>query len=41
MEKVRESWQLLLDKGAEKIYPAHGRPFSAEIIRRAIGSGKN
>lgn len=41
MEKVKDSWQLLLDKGAEKIYPAHGRPFSAEIIRRAIENGKN
>jgi len=27
---------LLLEQGAETIYPAHGKPFSAEIIRKAL-----
>jgi len=36
MRKVRESWKLLLDKGAKTVYPAHGKPFSVDIIRRAL-----
>lgn len=36
MQKVKKSWDLLLDKGARQIYPAHGNPFSAEIIRKAL-----
>jgi glyoxylase-like metal-dependent hydrolase (beta-lactamase superfamily II) len=34
--KLGESWQLLLDEGAETVYPAHGKPFSADIIRKAL-----
>jgi glyoxylase-like metal-dependent hydrolase (beta-lactamase superfamily II) len=34
---VRQSWRRLLDEGARTIYPAHGRPFSAEVIRRILG----
>jgi glyoxylase-like metal-dependent hydrolase (beta-lactamase superfamily II) len=33
VNKVRDSWELLLARGAKKIYPAHGNSFSAEIIR--------
>ena len=33
---LKASWQLLLDLGAKTVYPAHGKPFSAEIIRRAL-----
>ena len=36
LQKVKESWNLLLDKGANMIYPAHGNPFSAEIIRKVL-----
>lgn len=36
MPKVRESWKVLLDRGAETVYPAHGKPFSADVIRRAL-----
>jgi hydroxyacylglutathione hydrolase len=36
MQQVRESWKLLLDAGAERVYPAHGKPFSSDIIRRAL-----
>ncbi len=34
--KLNESWKSLLDLGAKVIYPAHGKPFSAEIIRAAL-----
>lgn len=33
---VVTSWRTLLEEGARTIYPAHGRPFSADVIRRAI-----
>jgi len=33
---VSESWRLLLEAGARTIYPAHGKPFPAEVMRRAI-----
>jgi hydroxyacylglutathione hydrolase len=36
MQKVRESWKLLVDAGAETVYPAHGKPFSIDIIRQAL-----
>jgi len=36
MPKVRESWKLLMDMGAKTIYPAHGKPFSVDIIRKAL-----
>lgn len=36
MQRVKESWKLLLEEGAETVYPGHGKPFSAEIIRRAL-----
>ena len=36
LQKVKRSWQLLLDKGATTVYPAHGKPFPADAIRRAL-----
>jgi len=36
IQKVKESWKLLLDMGAKMIYPAHGNPFSAEIMRKIL-----
>jgi glyoxylase-like metal-dependent hydrolase (beta-lactamase superfamily II) len=36
MQKVRESWKLLLDQGVKMIYPSHGEPFPADVIRKAI-----
>jgi len=35
---VIESWRLLLEAGACTVYPAHGKPFSAEVMRRAIAA---
>lgn len=36
IQKVKNSLKLLLDKGATKIYPAHGKSFSAELIRKFL-----
>ena len=33
---VKTSWRLLLDKGAKKMYPAHGNPFEADVLRRKL-----
>jgi hydroxyacylglutathione hydrolase len=33
---LKASWKMLLDHGAKTVYPAHGNPFSADIIRRAL-----
>lgn len=33
---IRESWKRLLKKGAEWIYPAHGRPFPASVMERLL-----
>jgi hydroxyacylglutathione hydrolase len=33
LQKVKESWKLILDYGVKMIYPAHGKPFSAERMR--------
>jgi glyoxylase-like metal-dependent hydrolase (beta-lactamase superfamily II) len=34
--KVKKSLELLLQKGARIIYPAHGKPFNVEIIRKIL-----
>lgn len=36
IQKVKESLRLLLDKGAKTVYPGHGKPFPADIIRRVL-----
>ncbi len=36
MQRVRESWELLGDAGAKTIFPAHGEPFSIDIILRTL-----
>lgn len=36
--RVLESWRQLLQAGARTIYPAHGEPFPAEVMRRAIAA---
>jgi glyoxylase-like metal-dependent hydrolase (beta-lactamase superfamily II) len=33
---VIRSWEILLERGAVMIYPAHGKPFSASIIKKAM-----
>jgi hydroxyacylglutathione hydrolase len=34
--QVRESWRMLLARGVTTIYPAHGKPFPADVIRQAL-----
>jgi glyoxylase-like metal-dependent hydrolase (beta-lactamase superfamily II) len=36
IQKVKETWKSFLDQGVKTIYPAHGEPFSADVIREAI-----
>ena len=36
-EKLKESWYILMEKGAKTIYPGHGNPFPAEKMKRFIG----
>jgi glyoxylase-like metal-dependent hydrolase (beta-lactamase superfamily II) len=33
---VMESWRKLLDMGARTVYPAHGKPFPAGVMRKAV-----
>jgi glyoxylase-like metal-dependent hydrolase (beta-lactamase superfamily II) len=36
LQKVKDSWKLILNYGVKMIYPAHGNPFSAEIMRNVL-----
>ena len=36
LQKVKESWKLLLDQGVKVVYPGHGKAFPADVIRRAL-----
>ncbi len=36
LELVKRSWRMLLDRGAKTIYPGHGKPFPADVMRRAL-----
>jgi glyoxylase-like metal-dependent hydrolase (beta-lactamase superfamily II) len=36
LSRLKESWKSLLDQGVQMIYPSHGKPFSADIIRSTI-----
>jgi glyoxylase-like metal-dependent hydrolase (beta-lactamase superfamily II) len=36
IEKVKESWNSIIQQGAKTIYPAHGNPFSVDIIKKAL-----
>jgi glyoxylase-like metal-dependent hydrolase (beta-lactamase superfamily II) len=37
--KLIESWQKLFDFGVKFVYPAHGDPFSADIIENELSKG--
>ena len=30
------SWKSIIQQGAKTIYPAHGNPFSVDIIKKAL-----
>ena len=36
LQLLKRSWRLLLDNGAKRVYPAHGKPFEADVLRRLI-----
>ena len=36
LSQIRKSWELLLDQGVKTVYPAHGDPFPADIIKRNL-----
>lgn len=36
IERVKESWKLILERGARVIYPAHGKPFSVDLVRKFL-----
>jgi hydroxyacylglutathione hydrolase len=36
MDTLKESWRLLIDKGAKMIFPGHGNPFPVEVIKRGL-----
>lgn len=36
LQTVIASWKLLLATGAKMVYPAHGKPFSADVMRKAL-----
>lgn len=41
MNEAYGSWEKILNAGAQVIYPAHGRPFQADKLRRNMGCIKN
>jgi glyoxylase-like metal-dependent hydrolase (beta-lactamase superfamily II) len=36
IDLIFESWKKYLDEGAKKIFPAHGRPFKSEILKKKL-----
>jgi glyoxylase-like metal-dependent hydrolase (beta-lactamase superfamily II) len=36
--QVHASWRKILDAGATTIYPAHGEPFPAQVLRQALAA---
>ena len=32
--KVKESWKSIIQQGVKMIYPAHGNPFSVDVIKK-------
>jgi len=34
LQELKDSWQSLLNRGAKMVYPAHGKPFPAEIMQK-------
>lgn len=36
MSVLKNSWRKLIDKGAKKIYPAHGKPFPIEKLMKKV-----
>lgn len=35
-DQLKESWRTLLNQGAKTVYPSHGKPFSADVIKKNL-----
>jgi glyoxylase-like metal-dependent hydrolase (beta-lactamase superfamily II) len=35
-DAVKDSWRLLLEQGARRIHPAHGKPFDANVLAKLL-----
>jgi hydroxyacylglutathione hydrolase len=35
-DQVKKSWRLILDSGAKKVFPGHGKPFDADVLRKKL-----
>jgi glyoxylase-like metal-dependent hydrolase (beta-lactamase superfamily II) len=40
MDEYYKSWQKIIVAGAKKIFPAHGKPFSVDKLKKNIGKNK-
>jgi hydroxyacylglutathione hydrolase len=38
IEAVKTCWRMLFDRGVKMIYPGHGKPFQAEIMKKLLVS---
>jgi hydroxyacylglutathione hydrolase len=36
INKLKESWKLIISRGARIIFPGHGNPFPVELIRKKL-----
>lgn len=36
MQTIKRSWRKLIDMGAKTVFPAHGKPFPVEIIKKQL-----
>jgi hydroxyacylglutathione hydrolase len=36
IEEIKKCWKLLIDRGIKIIYPGHGKPFLAEIMKESL-----
>jgi glyoxylase-like metal-dependent hydrolase (beta-lactamase superfamily II) len=36
IDSVKKYWKLLIDKGVKMIYPGHGKPFSADVMKKSL-----
>ena len=40
MDEYYKSWEKIIEAGAKKIYPAHGKPFTVDRLKANIGKNK-
>ncbi|MEE4177107.1 MAG: MBL fold metallo-hydrolase [Bacteroides sp.] len=37
IDRIKENWKNLIDNGASFVYPGHGKPFPAEVMKNRLG----